>query len=379
MEHWGGGEEFLLKIFNNINEFEFILSTPDGLPANVFQQSDIKVIIINSLKKIYRGNESWTLSSVIKIITNIIISTVQLIKVILKYKIDFILCNGNFAGLYCILASTVTLKKMIVVQHLLYKKDSFEGKMVFLINKFAYKMVCISDSVFYHVKQILGKNDKDKLITIYHGITLPVINEKDNEISYIQKKIVNIGIVGSLIKIKGIDLLIEAIKDIITYNRNVHVHIFGTVRKNDVDSIKYESELKEQIKRYRINENVHFHGFEKSKDTIYSNLDIVVNYSTIAESFAFTVIEAMAYKKIVIATAVGGPKEIITDGYNGFLLPASEEKKLREKLDYCIKDLNSSEFQKIRENARKTVEQNYALSQFIQNYKIFFNSVFTRF
>jgi len=187
--------------------------------------------------------------------------------------------------------------------------------------------------------------------------------------------IIKIGIVGSIIRVKAIETVITALHKIIGENNNVQLQIYGSVRTTEPDSLVYENELKKQMDKLEICDNICFCGFEKSKQKIYSDVDIVVNYSKIAEAFSFTVLEAMAFGKIVIAADVGGPKEIITDAFDGFLLPPSDEEALYKRLNKCIRDFDSDEMTTIRKNARKTVEQKFDMNTFSSAYKSLFNLI----
>lgn len=56
----------------------------------------------------------------------------------------------------------------------------------------------------------------------------------------------------------------------------------------------------------------------------YSSLDVFILAST-SETFGNVVIEAMACKTPVVAFECGGPRDTVTDGVTGFLLPVSDE------------------------------------------------------
>lgn len=370
MEHWGGGEEFLLKLYENIKEYEFVVASPPGESSDKFTRAGMNVVNIKCLKKFYRTGNKWSFSSRLKILFRIKISTIGLIKVILKHRIDFILCNGSLAGLYSLPAAVLTAKKFIVVQHLIYEKDSPEGKVLRLLNKFASKLVCISAAVKENAAGILGNELKDNLVIIYHGIGLPMTSEN---LERENKNRISIGVIGSIIRLKGIDLIIDSLKDAIKKNHNVHINLFGGVRQDEPDSLKYNDEIYNMIETCGINDNVHFCGFESNKNKLYRDIDIVVNYSTVAESFSLTVLEAMSYGKIVVAAELGGPKEIIINGYNGFLVEPANPVRLRECLEACIEQINSVEFEAIRKNARSTVEEKFSLDQFTDAYKNLFN------
>jgi glycosyltransferase involved in cell wall biosynthesis len=54
---------------------------------------------------------------------------------------------------------------------------------------------------------------------------------------------------------------------------------------------------------------------------LVASLDVVVHAAIEPEPFGRVVLEAMALGRPVIATALGGPVEIIQDGISGFLVP----------------------------------------------------------
>ncbi|MBZ0198448.1 MAG: glycosyltransferase, partial [Ignavibacteriaceae bacterium] len=327
-DSWGGGEEFLLRLFENLTGYQFIIASPPGESFNTFNRSDVDVVQVNSLKKLFRSQNKWTLASKLNAMRRIAFSTVALIRIIINNKPSFILANGNFAALYFLPTSLLTFKKLLAIQHLIYQEQSVEEKILRLLNRFVYKFVCVSYSVEDNIRGVLKDRIKNNIVTIRHAIKLPAINRVEKR----QDDVVKIGIVGSIIRVKAIETVITALHKILEINKNVQLRIYGTVRTSEPDSLVYENELKALIDKMGVSENICFCGFEKSKEKIYSDIDIVVNYSKIAESFSFTVLEAMAFGKIVLAADVGGPKEIITDGYDGFLITPSNDAEFFIKL-----------------------------------------------
>lgn len=69
-----------------------------------------------------------------------------------------------------------------------------------------------------------------------------------------------------------------------------------------------------------LKERVFFTGFRADIPELMNLCDIVVNPSEEPEPFGRTIIEAMSCGKPVIATAGGGPEEIIEDGVDGVLV-----------------------------------------------------------
>ena len=80
----------------------------------------------------------------------------------------------------------------------------------------------------------------------------------------------------------------------------------------------------------------------------YRDIDVIVN-PRVKSKLTATVtplkpLEAMAYRKVVIASDVGGMKELIIDGKTGFLFNAGDKEDLKRKivdiLNASKKDLN---------------------------------------
>src|SRR4029450_8701615 len=56
------------------------------------------------------------------------------------------------------------------------------------------------------------------------------------------------------------------------------------------------------------------------------------------ESFGLVLIEAMALGKPLVATAVGGPLEIVEDGVSGLLVPPRDPERLANAIDQLLTD-----------------------------------------
>ena len=69
----------------------------------------------------------------------------------------------------------------------------------------------------------------------------------------------------------------------------------------------------------------------------YSLMDIFV-LPSFSEGLANVLLEAMAMGKAVVATRVGGNPDIVTNGENGFLVPAGDSKSMSSALRQLIED-----------------------------------------
>ncbi|MDX9893224.1 MAG: glycosyltransferase family 4 protein [Patescibacteria group bacterium] len=84
---------------------------------------------------------------------------------------------------------------------------------------------------------------------------------------------------------------------------------------------------------------------------------LVVVLSSTSESFGKVLVEANACGKPVVATATTGAKEIVQDGYNGYLVPIGDAEKLAEKIIELLNDPVKAK--ELGENGRKLVQEKF--------------------
>jgi glycosyltransferase involved in cell wall biosynthesis len=92
----------------------------------------------------------------------------------------------------------------------------------------------------------------------------------------------------------------------------------------------YKEELDALIDHYGIGDHVHFTGWRKDALAVMSQMDLVIHPS-LSEGFGRAVLESMALGKPVIASAVGGLREAIKDGRNGFLVAPGDTEAIRQR------------------------------------------------
>jgi len=122
---------------------------------------------------------------------------------------------------------------------------------------------------------------------------------------------------------KGQSYLIDAARLALKQNSNLRFVLFGD--GPDLATIKAKIE-RLGIARYAL-----CPGFEKNLLAYIKTAGMLINPS-LSEGLPNIVLEAMAFKIPVIATAVGGVPELIEDGVSGFLVPPKNPVKLAERV-----------------------------------------------
>ena len=143
-----------------------------------------------------------------------------------------------------------------------------------------------------------------------------------------------IGIVTRITPEKGIHTLIEGTAKL-KKSPNIQLLVVGgPYFPKDAEYIDY---LKAQAEKLGIADRVVFTGFLEDTAAILSLLDIVLLASTIPEACPRTIIEAMAAGVPVIATPLGGSKELVTPE-TGILVPAEDADAFAEAITQLAED-----------------------------------------
>ena len=206
--------------------------------------------------------------------------------------------------------------------------------------------------------------DSSNITIIPHGIDLSQINltgdtEKFKNLYRLNDKNI-ILFVGGLIPRKGINYLIEAMK----YVKFDSVLLIVGGELQGHPGVK--EGLEQQVKKLGL-KNVLFLGRVSEEDLrcAYVIADVFV-LPSISEGLPLTLLEAMAYKKCVIATNIAGNSDVIQNGKNGILVEPENSQELAEKIDYLL--ANEGLRKKIGITVRKEIEKNY-------NWDVTFNKI----
>ncbi len=171
---------------------------------------------------------------------------------------------------------------------------------------------------------------KEKINVIYNGIDVDKFKKTENrevldELGLDENYVL---FVGRMTRQKGIDTLIEASK----YIDGKIVIVTG---KEDSE------ETYEHYRNLLMGEKniIWFHRYFSldSLVQLYSHAAVFVTPS-IYEPFGIINLEALACGTPVVASAVGGIKEIVQDGVNGFLVEPKNAQQLAEKVNLLLKD-----------------------------------------
>lgn len=126
--------------------------------------------------------------------------------------------------------------------------------------------------------------------------------------------------VGRLERAKGVQVLAQAIPQIVSQLPGAHFIFIGDDLPNERGASQ-RSNLETILRRANASASVQFTGGVDQATLIdgYRRADICVVPSLLYESFSYTAAQAMAFGKPVVASRVGGIPETVDDGVSGIL------------------------------------------------------------
>lgn len=215
--------------------------------------------------------------------------------------------------------------------------------------KSARRIIAISK----YVKKSIVKNfnaDSDKIKVIYNGVDVKRFAESFVEIH----DPVRIVFVGRLVRVKGVQIALQALKICSDKGINFSFTIVGDG--------EYRNQLEIISKKLGIDKNCTFTGVRTDIPQILKNSDIFIHPCTWEEGFGIGIVEAMAAGKICICSRSGAIPEIITDGVDGYLVEKGNPEELAETIISAIQ--NKKNWENIQKHAVITAPK-FSMSRFV--------------
>jgi glycosyltransferase involved in cell wall biosynthesis len=144
-----------------------------------------------------------------------------------------------------------------------------------------------------------------------------------------------VGILGRLSPWKGQDVFLHAFATIARTRPYLTARVIGSAMFGEDD---YAESLHRLAAELGIEQQVTFVGFTAEVERELAQLDILVHASTTPEPFGQVIVEGMAAGLAVVASAAGGPLEIITHDVDGLLVPAGDAGALAAALARLVED-----------------------------------------
>ena len=286
---------------------------------------------------------------------------ITLRKIIKEEKIDILHLHQYGASNFGRLAGLIAGVPVIIHSHDTDPNYPLYQRIADLIlAHFTDRVIAVSESA---KESTIKKRSiqEGKVIVLYNAIPLEEFHELTPEQKEEERRRLGINpdykIVGTVTRLreeKGNKYLLEAAVEVLkVFPKTVFLIIGdGPLRE----------ELQNLCKQLNIDENVILYGFSGDIQKFYSIFDIKV-ITSVNEGFSFALIEAMAMGRAIVATDVGGPKEILKDGETGLLVPMKDSGMLARKIISLLE--NGQELERLARNAKKE-SKNYDINLYVR-------------
>jgi glycosyltransferase involved in cell wall biosynthesis len=221
-----------------------------------------------------------------------------------------------------------------------------------LLSRYFTKTVAVSTDVKNHLLKEYSFHE-NSIESIHNGIEIPEVTlPRKNTTDFV------IGSSGRLFPVKDYPLMVEIAAAIAaTEGEGVHFELAGEGPERPV--------IESLIQRYGLHDRFILKGHQDDMDTFYRGIDLYLNTS-IHEGIPMTILEAIARGIPVVAPAVGGICEIITDGVEGFLIESRNPEAFAEKCLLLWKDKELRE--RMSKAARDRTESSFSAEKMAENY-----------
>jgi glycosyltransferase involved in cell wall biosynthesis len=136
-----------------------------------------------------------------------------------------------------------------------------------------------------------------------------------------------VGTVTRLHEVKGNEVLLQAARIVLKKLPETYFIIVGDG--------PLKNKLKERAVAWGIEKNIIFTGYQNNISDFLSIFDVKVIASN-TEGFSLALLEAMAMGKAIVATEVGGIREILKNGATGMLVPPQNSSAMAEKIVFLL-------------------------------------------
>jgi glycosyltransferase involved in cell wall biosynthesis len=232
--------------------------------------------------------------------------------------------------------------KLAAIPHVWHVRDSFlEFRSLWglyrrYITSLSHQVITVSRPI---AAQFTGASN---VVVVHNGMPLQEFAAETTTLRDEFRAKYNLGaslVVGCVGRIKfvrkGQEILVQSIA--LLKERGIHAK-FLIVGAPSIGNEDHLTRLRQLIQDLRVADDVIFTGELEDVKPAYGAMDVFVLPSAQPEPFGGVVLEAMAMRRPVIATAIGGSLDQVEDGKTGFLIPPGNSQALADRLATLLLD-----------------------------------------
>ncbi len=239
-----------------------------------------------------------------------------------------------------------------------------------LLNPAASRFIANARSIHKHVQEV-ERVPAEKIEVIYNGVVLDAFG---GDVASTRKEVraeLELSIdapvvimVANLRPVKGIEVFLEALKAVIPTHPETRVLIVGEgTERQRLQAIVDSSGLAGTVQ---------FLGSRTDVPRLMLASDIGV-LSSHSEGLSNAVIEYMAAALPVVCTNVGGNPELVKDGINGYVVPASDSAGMAKAIDKLLTDPERA--RELGQRGRLLAHDMFSVSRYVERTQKLYRSL----
>lgn len=184
----------------------------------------------------------------------------------------------------------------------------------------------------HHLRQGL---DADRTQVIYNGIDPVRFGVSNSRALHrelrLSAEVRLVAAIGQIALRKGQDVFVSAAIRASEDLPDVHWLIVGERYSSKPETVAFEQQMKEQIERAGLADRFHWLGYRRDVPLLLSEIDVLVHAAR-QEPLGRVLLEAGAAGVTIVATDVGGTREILTNDRTALLVPPDDAAAIAERL-----------------------------------------------
>lgn len=287
----------------------------------------------------------------------------QLARLMRKENVDIVHTHNHLTYVYGIPAAVIARVPVIIHgEHGTPEPYGYRRKLMSKIYEyFLTSVYAVSQTLGNEVSKQKGFNP-EKIIVLPNGVNTDLFKPlpKDPALLTIynfQQDDIVIGSVGRIEPVKNYELLVNTVLFLKAKGYKVKGLLVGDGSK--LSTIR-ETICKNNLKDYFV-----LAGKSDNLPAMYSLMDIFVLTSK-NEGMSNSLLEAMSCGKPVVVTDVGGNRELVQEGINGFVVSLSTENIFYKRVEQLVDDIENR--QRMASKSRTIAVEGFSLQQMVKRY-----------
>lgn len=213
---------------------------------------------------------------------------------------------------------------LIAVNHSMNVKRSIGADLIFSVNR----------EIFHRTIEL--KQPEDASFVIYNAVDLEDAITLVPSINLQKQDVITLGAMARIDNKKGFDHLVKAIGQLqkLATEKNLKQKFILKI----AGSGPFETALRALVKKLNLEDQVQFCGWVSNKKEFFESIDIFCSASD-NETFGLVLLEAMKYRKPIIATATHGSQEILRDKIDGLIVALKPIESLDQRIAATVIEL----------------------------------------